>query len=271
MAAWSNRSRFALKNLFYQMMTCVGVGFVLYAIVVADDADVPKGYSVLYRTDFAKGIDRGLALHGARSDSLSVVTDPTTESSKVLRATMKRSDDFSRVANKAPRAEVSFGGRMRFEAGKDYWINWSILIPKSYVLDSQQPEGISQIHQGPNMGTPPFGLSLVNGHYQVDLRSGDAGDKPPEHHDIGSVRDDLGKWVKWGLHYRPDPSGRNGISEVYKDGKLVLRRNGTPNAYPNDSQAYFKIGIYKWWWNTKPSDATERTLFFGDVTFSAKK
>ncbi|MCW5140495.1 polysaccharide lyase [Burkholderia cenocepacia] len=40
---------------------------------------------------------------------------------------------------------------------------------------------------------------------------------------------------------------------------------GVPNAFPNDHQAYFKLGLYKWWWKTRPSDVTERTLYYGDI------
>lgn len=255
------------------MRTVTAVVLVITFLAATSDTagQPPNGYQVLYQTHFAAGIDSGLDLHGATRNSLTVVADPSGGSKKVLQATMNKSDDFSKVANKAPRAEISFARKQRFQADKDYWISWSILLPKEYVLDVKQPEGISQIHQGPNIGTPPFGLSLVKGRYQVDLRSGNADDKAPEHHDIGSAEEDRGKWVSWSLHYRPDATGKTSISELFKNGKLVLRRNGVPNAYPDDNNAYFKMGVYKWWWITKPSDVAERTLYFGDVTFAVKK
>ncbi len=73
---------------------------------------------------------------------------------------------------------------------------------------------------------------------------------------IGQIHEgapqDRGRWVQWTLRCRPDSSGAR-----------VLSATGIPNAYPNDSRAYFKIGIYKWWWKQRPSDVAERTMFFG--------
>jgi len=104
-------------------------------------------------------------------------------------------------------------------------------------------------------------MTLVGDRYQVQLRDGSR----VQARDIGAASADRGRWVQWTLRYRPDASGGNAITELTKDGAQVLAANGTPNAYPNDSRAYFKIGIYKWWWKERPSDVSERTIFFGDV------
>ena len=51
---------------------------------------------------------------------------------------------------------------------------------------------------------------------------------------------------------------------------LVVHAVGRPNAYPGDQKAYLKIGIYKWWWLTRPSDVTQRTMYYGDVEISGR-
>ena len=180
-----------------------------------------------------------------------------------MRVAISQSDDYAGVANGAPRAEVSLGTRVRFQTGTDYRIQWATLIPGDYVFDSRQPEGITQIHPGQARGTPPFSITLNNDRYAVEIRNGRS--QAAEHRDVGSASADKGRWVRWVLHYVPDGGGSNAVTELFKDGRRVLESRGTPNAYMGDNGAYFKFGIYKWWWQSRPSDVTQRTLYFGDV------
>jgi hypothetical protein len=179
---------------------------------------------------------------------------------------IRQQDDYSHVANGVPRAEISFAARFTFQAGREYRLQWSTCLPPDFRFDSKQPEGIGQIHEGAPQGSPPWGMILSGNRYQVQLRDGNR----TQTRDIGSAEPDRGRWVQWTLHYRPDSTGANAITELTKDGALVLAANGIPNAYPNDSRAYFKIGIYKWWWKERPSDVSERTVFFGDIVAAVK-
>jgi len=76
--------------------------------------------------------------------------------------------------------------------------------------------------------------------------------------------------VKWRLHYSPDATGAQAITQVYKNDALVLHAAREPNAYAGDEKAYLKLGIYKWGWKNQPSDVTSRTLFYGNVTVTVK-
>jgi hypothetical protein len=191
---------------------------------------------------------------------------PCAPSEPALRVSIRQQDDYSRVANGVPRAEISFAGRFTFEAGREYLVTWSTCLPADFPFDSKQPEGIGQIHEGVPKGSPPWGMTLIGDRYQVQLRDG----SQVQTRDIGSATGDRGHWVQWALHYRPDASGASAITELSKDGAAALSANGVPNAYPGDSQAYFKIGIYKWWWQERPSDVSALTMFFGDVVARAK-
>ena len=230
--------------------------------------NVPAGYTIIYSTDFNRGFDGQLRLQAPTNSSLTIVDSPGGRGGKAVKVDINDSDDFSSVANGVPRAEVSLANIARFQAGKDYFIAWSTYIPADYQFDLKQPESIAQIHEGPNKGQPPWGIVLTGGHYQVDLRGGP---ESGQHIDIGNAQEDKGSWVDWGLHYKPDPTGAGSVTELYKNGTMVLDKSGVPNAYPGDDQSYFKVGIYKWWWKTRPSDVSRRILYITDVSIGSKE
>lgn len=256
------------RQFLFGKVVLVGLlGLLLpVAAYAAAGAALPPGYQPLYRTDWQSGLDRGLMFQGPTERSFEVGAAPGDASRKALKVTILKQDDYSRVANGVPRAEVNFGPRVRFQAGREYWIAWSTYIPGEFQFDSKQPEGISQIHGGAAQGSPPWGIVLTNDRYEVQLRNGTR----VETRDAGSAAGDKGKWVAWSFHYRPDAAGGRAISELSKDGVEVLNADGRPNAYPDDNMGYLKIGIYKWWWKERPSDVTERTLYFGDVLIGVK-
>jgi hypothetical protein len=232
--------------------------------------DLPSGYKLLYKTDFQQGnLDKGIILQQPREDSITVVDAPGNSSVRgALKISIKRDDHYEHVANGVPRAEINFAPRFRFQLGKEYFISWSTFLPPDFVFDFKQPEGITQIHEGPNQGSPPWGMELKGDHYIVDFRNGPNGNQQV---DIGSAQEDKGKWVEWRFHYRPDPSGKESIAELSKDGVEILKANGKPNAYSQDNQAYLKVGIYKWWWKERPTDVEERTIYFGDILIGVKE
>ncbi|WP_144148440.1 heparin lyase I family protein [Paraburkholderia sp. BCC1884] len=219
-------------------------------------------YTILYRSAWHAGIDPRLTIQAPRPDAIATVAMPQFHG-VALKATMRRADDFTHVANGTPRAEVVFARDAHFAVGKDYEVRWSTMIPPAYRLDSQQPEIITQLHQSGFTGSPPFALMLSGGHYQVDVRGG-AG-TPSQSYTFGTPAADAGRVVTWRLHYRPDDQGTRALTDLYKDGVRVVHSMGRPNAYPGDQNAYLKIGIYKWWWQTRPSDVDERTMYYGDV------
>ena len=59
-----------------------------------------------------------------------------------------------------------------------------------FQFDAEQPEGITQIHEGAPKGSPPFGLLLNGDNYAVRLEG------KPGNTAIGSASGDKGKWVQ---------------------------------------------------------------------------
>jgi hypothetical protein len=215
----------------------------------------------VYSTRLDTGLDSRLMVQAPKPDSIQVV--PMAQG-HALKVTINRTDDYSRVANGVPRAEVSFGTVCRFARGTEYLIRWGTFIAPEFEFDNQQPEGLAQIHEGARAGSPPFGLNLNGSNYEVRVQ-GKQGNTV-----IGNAAADKGKWVQWSLRYKPDERGPGAITELYKDNKIVFNGNGTANAWPNDDSSYFKIGIYKWWWQSRPSNVTLRTIYFGDVSIAER-
>ena len=58
----------------------------------------------------------------------------------------------------------------------------------------------------------------------------------------------------------------DGLLEVWKDGKLVVRKTG-PNTYNDKRGPFLKMGIYKPQWKSKPelSKVTKRVIYFDEV------
>jgi len=185
----------------------------LLTLSSASWADQDHGeYTTIYQSAWRDGVDPRLVIQ-APPDSISAVAMPQFGGT-VLKASMLRSDDFSKVANGTSRAEVSFTSVANFGIGSEYEVRWSTMIPTNYLLDSKQPEIIAQLHQGSNQGSPPFALILAGQQYQVDVRGG-AG-APASSFEFGTPATDEGKVVTWLLRYRPDDTGASAVTDFIR-------------------------------------------------------
>ncbi|MEP6668011.1 MAG: heparin lyase I family protein [Chthoniobacter sp.] len=234
-----------------------------------DAATAAPGYHLVYAAKFDTTIDPTIVQQKPTPDSLTVDA-PGNLATKCLRVSMQQTDDYSKVANGSPRSELSFSRLFLFAPGKDYLVEWSTFIPVDFQFDGQQTEGITQIHHGMRTGSPPFMLALRGNTYQVELRGGPKEQIKTTKHPLDNAEADRGHWVKWRLHYSPDATGAQAITQVYKNDALVLDAVHEPNAYAGDEKAYLKLGIYKWGWKNQPSGVTSRTLYYGDVTVAVK-
>ncbi len=231
---------------------------------------VAPGYHLAYVAKFTAAIDPAIGQQKPTPDSLTIVDAPGGKPGRCLRVTMQQTDDYSKVANGSPRCELSFGRQFFFAPGKDYLVEWSTFIPVDFPFDAPQTEGITQIHHGLRTGSPPFMLALRGNRYQVELRGGPQEQIKTTKHPLDNAEVDRGHWVRWRLHYSPDATGAQAVTQLYKNDALVLNAAGSPNAYAGDEKAYLKLGIYKWGWKNQPSDVTSRTLYYGDVTVTVK-
>lgn len=222
-----------------------------------------NGYETLYSSTWARGIDPRLTVQAPRN-AISIVESPVFHE-PVMRVSIHQYDDFHSVANGTPRGEIAFNRIFRFEPNQLYQISWSTATPQSYQFDSLQPELFTQILQGPEggLGPPPFSIRFVNERYQVEIRN--AAKAAPRIFVFGNPSADRGKAIHWVLRYRPDHTGENAVTDLSMNGVTVVHCEGCGNAYANDPGAYLKMGVYKWWWQSRPSKVSDRTLFFGNV------
>jgi Polysaccharide lyase len=247
------------------------LGYVFAALLAWSTSSLadqnPGEYTIIYQSAWRNGIDPRLTMQEPLPDSISTVSMPQF-GGVVLKASMLLADYIDHIASGVPRVELVFAPVARFAIGNEYEVSWSTIIPANYQLDSQQPEIITQVHQSSDQGSPPFALMLAGQQYQVDVRGG-AG-TPSRSFEFGAPAADEGKVVTWLLNYRPDDTGASAVTDLYKDGVLIVQAVGYPNVYPGEQNGYFKIGIYKWWWLTRPSDVTQRTMYYGDVEISGR-
>lgn len=224
-----------------------------------------RSYVELFSTDWSHGVDKRIQYQMPRKDSIEVVNGPQQMGGKALKTTINKDDDYSSVANGAPRAELSFNGFLHFAQSREYVLSWKTYIPEGYELDREQPEVVFQIHQGPATGYPPFAIFLSeSGQYEVHNRTQSKSDWVSAF--FGRVESDRGRVVNWELRYIPDSSGARAVTELSKDGQLVFAIKGVPNAYENDDRAYLKLGLYKADWLKKPSEVGVRMMYYGSVS-----
>lgn len=225
-----------------------------------------------YRTSFVLDLRHGmkdLPVQAARREDITLADDPVTPGNRAVHVEINRGEDFSGVANGSPRAEFLLPSNIRLAPGSEYLIRWRTYLPRNFAFDHQQWEIITQIHHGALSGPPPFMLTLSGADYAVSVRGG----KNTAHGSgvrICCAMDDVGRWVDWTLEYAPDATGRRATTRLWKDGRQVFNGDGMPNAYPDDSRAYLKFGIYKPEWLIEPSDVQFLEIYYSVVAVGEK-
>ncbi|NPT35566.1 polysaccharide lyase [Paraburkholderia xenovorans] len=226
-------------------------------------------YDKVFSTAWSGGIDAGIGVQANPGD-ITVVDDPVVAGRKAVRVHMIQSEDFSKIANGVPRAELIFPKAVTFSQGPDYLIRWSTLIPVGFTFDTKQAVIITQVHQGDWTGGPTIALSLQGQQYAISERGGANTATVSAGKWLCCADVDKGKWVDWSLRYVADDSGHHASTQLWKDGRLVFASQGVPNAYIGVQDAYLKVGLYKSGWKSSASDVSAITLFFGPVSVSKK-
>jgi hypothetical protein len=143
------------------------------------------------------------------------------------------------------RTEITKPGirkKMKFET--DYWYGFSTYMPSDWEVPNRF-EIVAQIHASPDPNephtVPPLAINSGSGIWRVLTRW----ENGKKYWELNSVKEDLGRWVDWVIHYKPSWKS-TGVTEVWKDGSLVARRLG-PNTYEDSAGPYFKLGLYLGW------------------------
>lgn len=255
----------------FVLAALIGLALPLAATDIwAQSSGTPTArYGQLYANGWCGGIG-DLVLQRAQAPDIALTADPAFAGRQAIRVQIRRDEDFARLLNGSPRAEFTLPPAMVLAPGHEYQIRWRTFLPPDFTFDHQQIAIITQIHQGGMSGPPPFMLTLVGGDYAISVRGG--GDT---RHGFGPAVccafADRGRWVDWTLIYAPDAAGTHAVTRLYKDGMQVLHGDGRPNAYPDDAFSYLKFGVYKPGWQDGASDVDSITLYFGELSVSARK
>jgi hypothetical protein len=153
--------------------------------------------------------------------------------------------------------------------GKDTWYGFSIYLPAPYERDSIA-ETLAQWHHTNDPGeknlNPPMALQIKDGKWILGVRSNSSQPTRKLHQKssgYGLGSQETNKWTDWVFRIRWS-YGSDGQLQVWKNGKLVLTRNG-PIGYNDKVMPYFKLGIYKSAWRSKVGNVKERTLYHDEV------
>ncbi|KJH72013.1 hypothetical protein UH38_09990 [Aliterella atlantica CENA595] len=200
--------------------------------------------------------------------SVQIATSPTNPSDRVAKFTLYRNDPD---VSGSRRSELRLNAVAR---NSEYWYGFSTYLPADFSKDRSM-EIISQWHSKPdkNLGenwrSPPLYLKSFNGHWQIarrwDSKRVTTKNTPEgkETIDLGAYQ--TGVWTNWVFHVKWSHQA-DGLVEVWKNGKLVLRKTG-PNTYNDNIGPFQKIGIYKPDWKYRPhkSKITQRVVYYDNV------
>lgn len=263
-----------LPSLFFGSLRSAALLLALIVPVLADGAPrggLPAGPAAdaswisMADANWNNGFGDAVTVQANPGD-VAIVPDPDDASRKVLKVRIERSENFANVVNGSPRAELLFHKPATFAQGSDYLVSWSTYIPRDFAFDSKQLVIISQIHQSRMAGGPTLALTLLGKNYFISTRGGMQVQKTTAGAKMCCADSDKGKWVRWVLRYVPDDSGKHSLTQLWKNGAPVFLSTHVANAYPDDQEAYLKMGLYKSGWEKAPSDATSITLFYGPVS-----
>jgi hypothetical protein len=155
--------------------------------------------------------------------------------------------------------------------GQEYWYGFSIYIPADWENDGLRDE-LAQFHAPPDPGeiwrNPPLGFDTKDGNWEIwnrwDRRAIQTDNAYESGHRLlwkGALQ--KGQWNDWVVHVKWSYQS-DGFLEIWLNDQKVVDDNG-PNCYNDQSQRYFKWGVYKRAWsNEGPPFATDKRVIYND-------
>lgn len=200
--------------------------------------------------------------------SAAIVTSPTQSGDRVAKFTLYKND---------PEVATSRRSELRLNAvanRSEYWYGFSNYLPSSFVKDRSM-EIVAQWNAKPdrNLGedwrSPQLYLKTENGRWKIvrrwDSKPLTTNNTPEDKETIDLGAYQTGVWNKWVFHVKWSYQS-DGLVEVWKNGKLVLRKTG-PNTYNDKVGPFQKFGIYKPDWKYRPhrSKIATRVIYYDNI------
>ena len=165
-----------------------------------------------------------------------------------------------------------------FQISKEYWVGFSVFFPSDWKTDTQ--ELVFQCHGKPDFSlgetwrSPPLSFSIDGDSMfwrnrwdpkPVTIDNNPRPEGGSEKIWIGSMdSSNKGRWIDFVLNIKWSYES-DGFLKIWKDGKVIVDRKG-PNSYNDRGGVKGPLfGIYKWTWQKKPSNVTQRIVYHDEV------
>lgn len=173
-----------------------------------------------------------------------------------------------------PQLELSGHRQPFFETNTEYWMGMSIYLPDDGGYEfAPGHDVLLQVH-GDNdecdtggMG-PPHALRPADGRWRWDVKwdpNECMGNVAMGREIIDIGPQERGRWtdfvIRWVFSHEDD-----GITQVWRDGELVVDRVGMPNNYNNAKGPFLKVGFYSAGWLKRDPEITIRTIYFDSIS-----
>lgn len=193
-------------------------------------------------------------LQAAASYSITASTAQYYNGTKSVRFELR---DTDKEVQGGTRAEITFP----IATNNHRWYSFAMYVPGADYKYDAADEVITQWHQGGGE-TPALCLRTKNGRLYLRVVSLSGNNTWL---DLGRL--DKDKWHAYVMHIKHS-SKSDGVVEIWRDNVRILGRYGA-NSYPLNGTfhlPFWKIGIYKSYWNgSRTSATTKRVLYFDDI------
>lgn len=168
------------------------------------------------------------------------------------------------------RTETVLGDKGIFDFGKEYWVEFNYRY-EDWAKDTDMEIAPFQIHTRPTswdgacklgtaVSTAPF--LMVSGNDEVKFVT--YGGKV-----LWKATLQKKQWLNISVHFRIS-TGSDGLVEAWKDGVKIGMVKGPNSPKVNKCgkpmlPPYFKMGVYKWNWQTKITQSSRRQLVIDDL------
>ncbi|WP_432450499.1 heparin lyase I family protein [Aliiroseovarius marinus] len=183
-----------------------------------------------------------------------------------------RDPGWSDCDNNRERSEVKLKKNIR--VGSEWWIGFSIYLPKDFQSSPRVKTSLGQIHQrggptGSAGGLPSFPpllqMDAIGNQWQacVHVLSGSASNVRDvcAHYNLASLNQMRGRWTDVEIHIRATPG--NPLLEVYVNGARKLQSNQFLRFVPKEF--YVKYGIYRSFVSRHGGPMPTQVAFFDEV------
>ena len=137
---------------------------------------------------------------------------------------------------------------LKFREGDDLWFNVATWLDADVPLNTGEWQQLTQ-WKNDGVGSPPLGLTLENGQYQIGGGWGWPGTDTPSSPKLAKVSlgaATAGVWENWLIRIRFSSDPAKGTVDLWRNGTQMVNGWKPPGGtlYPN-LESYWKVGYYR--------------------------